>query len=646
MRLTSRAERSRLNNRIGCLLACALALAFGGKATAQGGDELVVEGARPSPPAPFEVDTRALDSFRPRDLASVAALLPGATISTNSRGQSLVTVRGRSEREPSLSIDGTDIVNPWDGAVDLARLPAGVVVSVAADAAGSPLRGLGSSVAIATAPRPEGGEILLEAGDFGAYRQAASLAGKGRLVSFERQGSDGFPRPDDAALPFSQGARRTRTNSERSQASLFARQDLSLGTASLQAMFLVSRAEYGVPPEGHLDPDKSRVRYWQVPEDDLLLAGLQARRKLGAKTSLTGRASYQAVRTTTQAFTDQTYGQVDAVERGAGHAAHGSAQLARRWERGVVRLSAGGTSLSYDEETAAATRASFVRRSGFAAVDALFDVARWDLAAGARIEAFDTLESGGRPEGSDISSWSGRSEVGYRVDDRWRLSAYGGRLARMPTQRELYGEALGRFLVNPGLVAETARTGGSRVTFAGQWVAFAADGFWERRRDTIEQRVVVTPDGTRRQRVNGEGTRAFGLEARLESNLDSPLMFLFQTTYLDIESRDGGPVPERPELAGLATIGWAPEAGLRAMLSLDHRGEAFSLAEDGGFVALEPATALHIEAGNRFRLAQGTAEIYLRVDNALDANIVPQLGLPASGRSLRGGIRWMPQAAS
>jgi iron complex outermembrane receptor protein len=69
---------------------------------------------------------------------------------------------------------------------------------------------------------------------------------------------------------------------------------------------------------------------------------------------------------------------------------------------------------------------------------------------------------------------------------------------------------------------------------------------------------------------------------------------------------------------------------------LEHRGRAYSLDETGAFVPLEVSTQLNLSAS--LPIGNG-AELYINADNLTDTLVEPQIGLPAPGRSVRGGFR-------
>jgi hypothetical protein len=54
------------------------------------------------------------------------AALPSVGIHTNSRGETVLRLRGSDERQTSIFLDGTPLTVPWDGRVDLSSLQVGL----------------------------------------------------------------------------------------------------------------------------------------------------------------------------------------------------------------------------------------------------------------------------------------------------------------------------------------------------------------------------------------------------------------------------------------------------------------------------------------------------------------------------------------
>lgn len=82
--------------------------------------------------------------------------------------------------------------------------------------------------------------------------------------------------------------------------------------------------------------------------------------------------------------------------------------------------------------------------------------ARLHTLLGGSLDAALMPETGDKPRRDPFVAGSVTAGLVYDVGASWTLRAATGRKVRFPTMRELFGEALGRFLVNPDLRPETA----------------------------------------------------------------------------------------------------------------------------------------------------------------------------------------------
>ena len=590
-----------------------------------------------STPPPLLIGEADFTDIRPPTLGAGLEFLSGVALSTNSRGEQVFSVRGRNERDVAVVLGDFVLRDPWDGRFDMARLPGGAFRAARVLAEGEAISGLGSVLVLEAnavfEPRFE-----LAAGDFGQRRAAVSVGGERRQLFADYLRRDGQPAPDGADLPFSQGDHRTRTNTEEERASVFGQSGWAYRGVELEALLLGSLSTYGVAPEGHLDPEVSRVRYWQIPEDNRWIGGLSASTDRAGWSWQAAGSLHQASRTI-KSFSDETYQTLEGEEEGRSLGSSLDLSARRGTERRHVAIAASWNRERHDEQDDQATD-RFLRHSyalGVQGAHPLKDKAA--VSGGLRWETFETTEAGGRPEGPDLSAWSGNAAWTYNASPAWSFEAALGRLARLPTQRELYGEALGRFLVNQELTEETALTASVTASYASPRWSLSLKPFLEERYDPIVQRVVPDSDGTRRQRINGEDTFAVGVDARFRSHWSEVFVVEGQVSVLSVEGTDSGdPVPEQPERSASVVASYKPSEGPRASVRLQHRGPAFSLNEEGTLTELRSATTVGADLAYRWQLPSRAVELFGRVENVSDAEVLPQLGLPGPGRRFEVGL--------
>jgi iron complex outermembrane receptor protein len=598
-------------------------------------EEIVVRGSRPEEKAaPLTITEREAEAARPVDLGGLLDRFTDLALSTNSRGERLLSVRGRSEREASLVLAGVPLRDPWDQRFDLNLLPAAAFGGARLEAYGSPAYGSGSVTHLAFADGI-GAQALAEGGSGGLARIEARAGRRAGALAVSALTRDGQTVSGDADLPFEEGDG-LRLNTDREQWSALAHTAAQRGDLSVEAFALHARGAYGVAPEGQLDPAAEDPRAWRVPKDERSIFAVRMGRQTehgGLRLSAWHHRTHKVI----TSYTDLNY--TEQEEREVGRDRESGALGIGQFGAGPASLSVGGSlvfAARNEDGEGFADRFTRVTGAGFAAVK--IEQGSRSLEAGIRREGFATGETGGRPEGPDLSLTTGHLTASLAAPGPWEAEFTAARIGRLPTQRELYGEALGRFLVNPDLEPETGFAFSARLAAQQGPFAFTAEPFYENSDGTIAQERVATETGIKRRRVNLDGTRTFGLSLAATYDGRSHLIGTGRVTFLDLETDNGEPVPERPEALALFELAYAPPAGIGGLLQFEHRGEAFSLAETSGFARLDPANLFSGELSYRWDHGGVRPQFYVRVDNMFDKAVLPQLGLPGPGRTLRAGL--------
>lgn len=263
------------------------------------------------------------------------------------------------------------------------------------------------------------------------------------------------------------------------------------------------------------------------------------------------------------------------------------------------------------------------------------------LTAGASLDALTTPETGGKPAQDAFVDFGMTAGAVYRLDVGWALTAALGRKTRFPTLRELYGEALDRFALNPDLRPESSVLAELGVRREGELLSGEATAFLNRTDGTLDQRRLA--DG-RRQRVNLGGSRVLGVELAGALRPFPHLRLDGHLAVMDVRGydEDGASrrLSEKPEAIGRLAATYNPGLGPNASVEAEYLGAAYSPGEDG-FVRLDPALALNVRVGYRLGLTWlgAMGEGFARINNVTDAVVVPQLGLPGPGREVQVGLK-------
>ncbi|MER3328237.1 MAG: Plug domain-containing protein, partial [Candidatus Kapaibacterium sp.] len=93
--------------------------------------EIVTEGAKGSqkiqPTKIKEIKYHEIKEQDAVNMQDLNAIIPGGFIQTNSRGESLLYLRGAGERSIALFFDGMYFNIPWDNRVDLSMIPTDII---------------------------------------------------------------------------------------------------------------------------------------------------------------------------------------------------------------------------------------------------------------------------------------------------------------------------------------------------------------------------------------------------------------------------------------------------------------------------------------------------------------------------------------
>ncbi|NNF59557.1 MAG: TonB-dependent receptor [Rhodothermaceae bacterium] len=623
--------------------------------------EVVVQNAARTAPLIEGIRLRAADWVETDapTVAEAVRLAPSTHVVTNSRGETVLSLRGASDRQSTVYFDGALLTLPWDQRLDLGLLPAATVGSATVFSGAAPVRfgagGSGGVVNLVSRDLGSDGRVLeIEAA--GEQPRGGRLSGTwlerrgvwSSVVSVQTTQTDGVALPNETPLAFSQPDDAVRTNTDRALTSAFGRVSVAVSPAArLGVAVLHLDAEQGVAPEGHLDPAVDRVRFWRYPHWRYTLGILsgEARSRLG---TVRGAVWGGRFGQTIERFTDVSYAALDEQQEDADGLVGARLVLEHELTRGALRLALNGRHALHEEQEASpndeptALARRYQQSIGSVGVEGDWQASsRLAVTGGVGMNALLSHEAGAFASPDPLTALALTSGATLDIADGLVARLSMGRRTRFPSMRERYDDALGRFAPNPDLRPEAAwlldvGLHGSTAAWQGSATVFA-----RRVTETIE--VAVRPDGLR-ERVNLGGSRAFGVEvagaARLSAALrvDGHLTLLHVRGFTDEET--GLRLTETPNALGRVAVSRRPARGLLATAEALVTGVAYSAVTDG-LTRLDPSFRLNLRAGYRLLLPQrGVAgEVFGRIDNVFDTVYFPQIGLPAPGRTVRIGLR-------
>lgn len=609
--------------------------------------------------------------------------MPLVRVRANSRGEVQPSLRGATDRHIAVLVDGVPLTLGWDHRTDLSIIPLTAARSIHL------LRGLSSvlhgpnvlagvvSIDVARgderleAPSPatlsvalddEGGVIL-----GGTVARSVDSRGGQWLV----QGGGGFrDRPGvsipsttsgfsgDLALLTADGDLRLNSDVRHVDAFFSVRyQGDEGGWMSLTSSGL--DVERGVPPETHeADP-----RLWRYPNQSRVITAFSG--GTGPKETRWGVGDLEASlgidigAFRIQQFETPMYERIVEEEEGDDRTVTvrvlGEHNVG---ERGDLRAALTYGDVSHTERLTGTGTRDFRQRLwslGSEVEWRLDDLPGWEslgathVNVGLSLDGADTPETGGAPPLGRLGDWGGRLGLSS-LTGGGSLLLHGGisRRARFPSLRELYSDALGRFLANPELVPEVLTGMEFGLTWDLQGAEIQVVGFRQILSDGIVRVSVQTPEGSKRQRVNRDRVRSTGVEMVASGAWGvfkySGDLTLQQSWQID----DDSGVRSRPEYEPGAAGGLDVARSVAGDFSLSGTyrfvGRQSCLnADSGSMDRLSRTHRFDLQLRRLFALegrsALGNVDALVSVTNLANDAIFDQCGLPQPGRTFRVQLR-------
>lgn len=598
---------------------------------------------------------------------------PSVHVRQNSRGEMELSVRGSDSRQAAVLVDGVPLTLGWDHRTDPSLIPiTGTQSLVIVPGLGSLLNGpntLGGTVEVshddARARQAEtwGGLGIDEFGasvsSLGASRWIPTsglggLAVRGGLAYRQR---DGVAVPSGAPDPTAVDG--LRTNSDMRQLDGFAAVRWTNGIGrSLGVTYSAFDAERGVPPEEHL----VAPRLWRYPYN---------RRSVGAFSANSGPLAtpfgYGTVELgygvnngsmKIESYDGRDYQTVVGQELGEEHTGTLRAKLTHSlWDRASVRAAWTAATVRYTETVDAGAGVDYEQRLTSAGAEietAMGD--RTTLTTGLVFDRSETPVTGGRAPQDPFSAMGWRGGLTRTLTDAVSVHASVTQRSRFPALRELYSGALNRFQPNPALRPESLRGYETGITVsqgsASGSRTLRVNVFSHTLTDAVVRTTVpnpAPPPATLFKRVNRDRIESTGLEAiggltfggdplrAVTLNGDALLQNI---RILDQTDNDAARHAENnPETRASLELGLPLPLQVRGILSARFTGRQYCLNSDtGGEMTLSGATVTNLAVERRMTVGGGifrSVRALLALDNAGDATVYDQCGLPQPGRTIR-----------
>jgi iron complex outermembrane recepter protein len=562
---------------------------------------VVVTGEHATPAAAGEsvIEQKTLTQFNRDTVGEAVSLIPGMSVSRNSRNEDIVYLRGFDVRQVPLFVDGIPLYVPYDGYVDFSRFTTYDLSELrVAKGAASLIYGpntLGGAINLVTRKpsRPLEGDVRVGYASGNERKVAANLGtNQGKWyaqLSASYLKADDFPLSDDFS-PKSIRTSRTnatplvvedgghRENSYRQDSKLSFKFGLTPNATDEYAVgYVRQEGEKGNPPYAGAAPGTlgSSIRYWRWPYWDIYSTYFLSKTALGDNHVLKVRVYDDQYKNSILAYTDGKYGtQINNTSfpswyndftRGASVELVSYALPAQE-----LRVA-----YHYKEDKHTESNPNVVDKrfrditTSLAVEDAITLAPTWRLRLGASRDERDGKEAYTYTKG-DTAKTNWLAALSHNLGENAEVYASLARKSRFPTIKDRYSFRLGSALYNPDLRPETADNAELGIQ-GSPWAGARgqANVFYSRIRDLMQSVVVAapgicptgpTPNVTCNQLQNIARSRHAGYELSLEQKFGGQWTAGANFTYLvrTNQSNDAIPLTDTPRTKLFAHLGWTP----------------------------------------------------------------------------------------
>lgn len=617
-----------------------------------------------------QVNINTLNYFniQKSDVSSAAELqlyIPSARIRTNSRGESMLFLRGSGERQLGLFFDGVPLNVAWDNRFDLSMLPTDIIGKMDINKnSNSIIYGanvMGGAISISTIEKANdgyGANMRLQGGSAGLYQYALTHDGRAGnfnyLISAGKTQNDAFTisdkRPDSLLNQNNNSG--LRDNTFRSFTNLYSRIEYNFDeSAKLGLSVLNINGEKGVAPETHIE----NARFWRYPEWNRTIFAINASAFLNSTGNLRLRTTawYDVNHQQINSYSDNNYDSV--FQKQKDNDITLGARIALVWDlhrNHLFQFTSNSYYTSHEEIIDNNSPLNYSQSVFSNGLSYEYNINKFDLSTGIVYDYIVTGNSGVFEDyqNSTLGDYGYYASIKYGFDDKTAIFANYSLRTRFPTLRESYSGALDRFVANPNLKPETGNLieiGINRSTFeyTSEFSLFANlyDGLIEQIRISKEQ-----DELRRRMRINYSSADIWGADLSLRfyplNNFDVDVNFtyLYASGYQDSIKLDK--IDNRPEFLTGVILKYKYNFGLTLQGEFESTGKQYERSPDdiSRFVEIGATSIINFRLSYQFNtnlISGESLELFARVNNIADTYRISQLGLPEQGRVLLAGFK-------
>jgi len=610
-------------------------------------EDVTIKGILTLEPESFiKIEPKELKKADARSAFDLGKKIPSIKTQTNSRGESLFFFRGSGERQMTLFLDGIPLNIPWDNRIDLSLMPSAIIEGITilkgvppAIFGANAISGVINMTTIDPELNENVGKLSVQIGETGNRKFAGTFMKSNEKLSYLVSGDftnyDSFKLPSSFNNPANPGS--NRTNSYLQSKSVFGKLNYKFSdvfTSGLIISYVTS--EKGVPPEIGV----SAPRYWQYPEWKNLIIGNTGHIDFDKEKSfLYYSLTFNQFNMQINQYKNNLYNTIDDIEINSDDIFRFRFIYTNILsEFSLLKVGFNGHLFKHREKFLSGNYVEQTYTENIFSGGAEYELIKKDfvLSIGGGLDYIETPKTGDKPSKESVTDYTLNAAFVYSFDDNISVRINGGRKTRFPTLRETFSGALGRFVPNPSLKAESATS--TELSFSYKNNLFNADAslFLSYLKDGI---VRISLPQKKFQRINKDQIRTYGLELVSKYDYEN-LSTHFNFTLLSARGKNSNgefkdTLEYRPEINSSFGVDYTYQHKLNTLLEFEYIGKEYGLKEGTiGYQSLPDYLITNVRLAYNFEIGSSKMEVFVRINNIFDRLYYTQFGLPEAGRQI------------
>lgn len=611
-----------------------------------------------------QIDYYQIQSSDAISLSDLKLYIPSGLIQTNSRGETMLFLRGAGERQLGLFFDGVEMNIPWDNRMDLSLIPTDIIGNIKINyGSNSILYGsnvLGGAVNINTIERSNdgiGATARAQTSDAGG--QSYSITNDGRIGKFNYIANisylndKGFllSKDDfDSNLPNQNKGSKLRTNTDSKRFSAYARAEYKFADNTRFGLSLNHiNAEKGVA--AYVIDNEKHIRYWRYPDWQRTILTFNGEHIFSSLNDLKLRTTlwFDKFNQTIDSYKDFTYSELDETQKDIDNTLGERISLVYNFsENHSISYAINGIFTKHNEKIISDDENSTDYSqnnisSGLAYNGKIRNV---NISSGISYDFNQNPLTGEfiNYQGQSLSDYGAYIELKYDINDYMNLYINSSRRTRFPTLRESFSGALNKFKVNPNLKPESGILNELGFFISQEDWNLKTSVFYNSYSDLIQKIRLPTDEDSleRKMRVNYSSALISGVELSFAYDGIKNLHTETHLTYMNSSGDNQGETVEHLEYKPVYTqfllLNYKFNFGLTSQVEYEYTGNQYGINFDGLCSKINPTSIINLRLAYQTGVFNSFMEIYVRVNNLSDESSYSKIGLLNPGRMFYSGV--------